>query len=131
MKEMTMRVTDSKTGEVLREEPCDLLMALCVKQGKTRMVSDKEEEESADTALCFMGHMDAMLTISLLDAIAVGVKKAVRLASGRVSPIEWGTRQKYLEGVRDKLQDSVKQVEILCALGAILKKEEAHGAKIS
>ena len=131
MKKLIMRVTDAKTGEVLREEACDLVMALCVKQGKTKIISDKEEEESADTALCFMGHMDAMLTISLLDSIAVGVTEGVRLASGRVSPIEWGTRQKYLEDARDKLQDSVKQVEILCALGAILKKEEAHGAKIS
>jgi len=136
MKKLIMRVTDAETREVLQEETCDLVMAICVSDsGSTEIGEGREERSTAGITFAGSPKAKAKLMITLLDAAATAISQAIRHAVERAAPIEWTARRDGLKQVSAKLKDDIKQVDAIYAfaedLRKILKEGVGHGSEVS
>ena len=133
MKKLIMRVTDAETGEVLQEETCDLVMAICVSDSGSTEIGEGREERST-TGIAFVGSPKAKLMIALLDAAATAISQAIEHAVERAAPFEWTARRDGLKQVSAKLKDDIKQVDAIYAFAEttrkILKEGVGHGSEV-
>ena len=133
MKKLIMRVTDAETGEVLQEETCDLVMAICVSDSGATEIGEGREERST-MSLAFVGSPKAKLMIALLDATATAISQAIGHAMERAAPIEWTAWRDGLKQVSAKLKDDIKQVDAIYAFAEttrkIFKEGVGHGSEV-
>lgn len=133
MADFRMVVTNVETGERIRDEECDMVLAVCVHKEEENE-TDRGHEEVLASSISLLGRAKAPYTLSAISAVSVAVKTLVGRAMERVAPIEWAARRDGLEKVRDALKASVERVEVLCAMAGAVDldkwEEERHGPEV-
>lgn len=121
MADFKMCVTEIGTGERIRDEECDMCVAICINREELKKTERRQEEVLA-SSISLLGPVRAPYVLTTISSTAEAINALVGRAVERVAPIEWATRRDGLETVRDKLKVAVEQVEVLCAMADAVRE---------